>query len=507
MVGGLAVLAALAVLVANVSGIATGDDGVGYRAIADSLLAGHGYGYFLEDPVTVWPPVWPTLMALVAKLTPLDTLGAAIVLNSAIAAGVVVAGNRLLRTVVADARLVLLGTVVLALGPATIGLGHVLMTDMAFALVTMVWMLVLIRFRRTASAADLIAAALFAWIAFGLRYVGLVLIGVGGLWLLLDGRRSLVARFRHAVLYGVVAALAPVAWMLRNHAIDGTFTGERNPSARGLVDNVFDVAATFGRFLLPGVGNGMTKVWALVGIVVGAVALWLTWRVLSTPPGRAGSRLAGLLGRPLGLIGGFAVLYVAYMLYVRTTTALNQLDLRLLFPAYFPLVFVGLSLLDHLRSLDPPDSTAWRRRAVAVATVWAVVNVAAGLVGMVAFAAGHPYFNGNYESDVFQQVRQNPAIADLPADCTLYSNLPNGLYPAYDAQWSPQRRALESSREIPDLQEITDTLDDTPSCLVWIDEPPFYGHLWTLEQLEDRLDLVPVSTDGDVSTFLMHARS
>ena len=52
-----------AALISNVSGIATGDDGVGYRAIADSLLRGDGYGYFLEGPVTVWPPIWPSLMA------------------------------------------------------------------------------------------------------------------------------------------------------------------------------------------------------------------------------------------------------------------------------------------------------------------------------------------------------------------------------------------------------------------------------------------------------------
>jgi hypothetical protein len=504
----LAVAAALGVLIANIAGIATGDDGVGYRAIADSLLAGNGYGYFLEDPVTVWPPVWPSLMALVAKLTPLDTLGAAIVLNAAVAAGVVVVGNRLLRRVVTDPRLVLAGTAVLALGPATIGLGHVLMTDMAFALVMMLWMLTLIRFRRTGSLPLLVGAALWAWVGFGLRYIGLVLIAFGGLWLLLDGRRSLAVRFRNGVLYGVVAALAPVAWMLRNHSIDGTFTGERNPSARGLVDNGFDVAATLGRFLLPGLGNGLTKVWAAVGLVVLAVAAWLAWRVLSTdrPPREVPGHLIRMLGRPMGLLVGFAALYMLYMLYVRTTTALNQLDTRLLFPAYFPLMFVALALLERLRRLDTGEPR-WERRGVVVAAAWATLSVLAGLVGMVAFAAGHPYFNGNYESDTFDEVRANPAIAELPADCRLYSNLPNGLYPTYEALWSPQRRALESSREIPDLEEITATLDDTPSCLVWIDEPPVYGHLWTLEQLQERLDLEPVSTDGDVSTFVMRAAS
>jgi hypothetical protein len=167
-------------------------------------------------------------------------------------------------------------------------------------------------------------------------------------------------------------------------------------------------------------------------------------------------------------------------------------------------MFVALALLERLRRLDD-GSPRWERRGVVVAAVWAVASVVAGMVGMVAFAAGHPYFNGNYESDVFDTARASSAIAALPADCQLYSNLPNGLYPAYEALWSPQRRALESSREIPDLEEITATLDDTPSCLVWIDEPPVYGHLWTLDQLQERLDLEPVRTDGNVSTFLMRA--
>ena len=502
----LAAAAALAVLIANSAGIATGDDGVGYRALADSLLAGNGYGYFLEDPVTVWPPIWPGLMAAVAWITPLDTLGAAIVLNAAVAAAVVVAGNRLLRTVVTDPRLVLAGTTVLALGPATIGLGHVLMTDMAFALVTMLWMLTLIRFRRTGSLTTLLGAALLAWVGFGLRYIGLVLIAFGGLWLLVDQRRSLAIRARNGMLYGVVAAVAPLAWMLRNHSIDGTYTGERNPSARGLVDNGFDVAATLGRFLLPGPGNGLTKVWAGVGIVVLGIAAWLAWRVLSVgrSPRQVLRHLLTLLGRPMGLLLSFAVLYLLYMLYVRTTTALNQLDTRLLFPAYFPLMFVALALLERLRRLDD-GAPRWERRGVVLAAVWAAASVVVGMVGMVAFAAGHPYFNGNYESDVFDAARASSAIAALPADCQLYSNLPNGLYPAYEALWSPQRRALESSREIPDLEEITATLDDTPSCLVWIDEPPVYGHLWTLDQLQERLDLEPVRTDGNVSTFLIRA--
>ncbi|MEI2696913.1 MAG: hypothetical protein V9E94_00735 [Microthrixaceae bacterium] len=492
----LACASAVAVLIANISGIATGDDGVGYRAIADSLLAGDGYGYFLEDPVTIWPPVWPALMALVALLTPLDTMGAAIALNAAVAVGVVLTGNHLLRMVLDDRRLVMAGTFVLALGPATVGLGHVLMTDMAFALVTLWWMAALMRFRRSGSVAVLLAASLLVWLGFGLRYVGLVLIPVGGLWLLIGPKRGWQGRVRDVAVYAVAASVVPIGWMMRNHAMDGTFTGERNPSARGLIDNAMDVAATLGRFLLPGPGNGLVKIWAVVGIVVFAAAAVVTWRVLRSTPGPVLARLWSFAARPLGLVLLFAGSYLLYMLYVRTTTALNQLDTRLLFPAYLPLVVCALALLDRVG-----------RPGVLIARIWAVANVTVGLIGMVAFAAGHPYFVGNYESDVFAVVRGNEAIAALPADCRLYSNLPNALYPSYESLWSPRRTALESTRRIGDLERITATLDATPSCLVWIDEPPTYGHLYTLEQLHERLELEPVSSEGDVSTYLMHARS
>lgn len=499
----LATASGLAVLIANASGIATGDDGVGYRATADSLLSGNGLGYFLEDPLTVWPPVWPTLMAAVAKVTPLDTLGAAILLNALVAVAVVVVGHRLLSTLVRDPRLVLLGTLVLAFGPTTIGFGRLLMTDMAFALVLMVWSLTLLRHRRTGLARDLVAAALLAWLGFGLRYVGLVLIGFGGLWLLLDERKRWAERVRDAMLYGVVAAAVPVAWMLRNHAIDGTFTGERHASGRGLVDNGFDIAATLGRFLVPGLGYGLTKVWAAIGILALAVALVLGHRVLTSAYGPGWPRrVPSLLGRPAGLMAITGVLYLVYMLYVRTTTALNQLDVRLLYPAYLPLLVLALVVVDRLwGSGDERARPAW-----AVAHGWAAVNVVAGLVAMVAFALGHPYFAGNYESDVFVDVRSNPALASLPRDCSVYSNLPNALYPALEAQWSPMRTALESP-DAPDpgygLADIAATLETTPSCLVWIDQPPVYGHLWTLEQLGQRLELSELDSSGDVSVFRM----
>jgi len=528
-------VAALVVIVTNLHGIATGDDGVGYRAIADSILRGDGLGYFLERPLTVWPPVWPALMAAVAWATPLSTTGAAVLLNAITVIAAVLVGHRLLSRFIDDERLVMLGTLVIGLGSSTIGFGHLLMTDFAFAVVIMAWLLTLLTARERTEPWWPAVAALWVWAAFGLRYVGVALIGIGGLWLLLDATRSIAQRMIRGALYGVVSIVVPVAWMLRNHAADGTWTGERFPSARGLIDNGFDILATLGRFELPGVANGYDKIWAGIGAVVLAITAMLAWKILGAPGSIAGieptgsestvsdstvsdsnrgaptslrlRRLWAVLGRGPGLLLLTAALYLLYMLYIRTTTALNQLDLRLLNPAYFSLLTLGLIVVDRTRRLGPDDEQPWHRRALALAYLWATLNLVAGLAGILMFVTGSSFFNGNYSSDTFIKVRSSePVLAAIPKDCVVYSNLPNGLYPRLEAKWSPRRTGLESNEQTGELKRIIGTLDQTPSCLVWIDEEPRYGHLWTLSQLQQRLDLQQLSTSKNVTVYRMRPK-
>jgi len=516
----LAALSALAVLISNVSGIAIGDDGVGYRATADSLLDGRGLQYFLEHPLTVWPPLWPSLMALVAKVTPLDTVGAAVLLNIVVTVAAVLLAHRLLHRCLDDDRLVVAGTAVVALGGSTIGFGHLLMTDFAFSVVVVALALVLLQFRDRRQIGLLVAAAALVWLGFFLRYAALYLIPLGGLWLLLlnpagddgprderavpatglFGRSSAAARLVTAATFGVVAILAPIGWMLRNRSLDGTYTGPRYPSERGIVGNASDILATLGKFLLPGVANGRDKIWAVVGLAVVLIALVLGVRILlaTRRPGESTvTRTLRLIGGPTGLMILLGIGYLTYMLYVRSTTALNRLDLRLLEPAYLPLMVCGLRLMDRVGALG----ASWPARGVVVARIWAGANIAAGLVALVAFAAGNPYFDGNYDSDTFEQVRHNPALAAIPDGCHVLSNLPNALYPVEQSEWSPRRTGLESNEAVDDLDELVPTLTETPTCLVWIDEQPRYGHLWTLAQLRDRVTLEPLAADGHVAVY------
>ncbi len=501
----LALVSATLTLIANVNGIASGDDGVGYRAIADSILGGNGLRYFLEDPLTVWPPLWPALMAAIARLTPLNAVGGSIVLNAITAFVAVPVGYRLLKRTVGDHRLVLLGVLVIGLGSATVGFGHLLMTDFAFAVVVMMWILALINFYESQRFVWLVAAASLTWLGFGLRYVAVYLIGLGGLWLLLDFRRRFTQRLASGIAFGLMSIVVPVIWMLRNHSLDGTYTGPRYPSARGPIDNGFDILVALGKWILPGVADDFKYIWAAIGAMVLLAAVLAGWMVLGAA-GRSRSirdRLTELfhwLGRPSGLLAVQAFGYLAYMLYVRSTTALNPLDLRLLNPAYLSLVALALVLVDRLRLLGPQDP--WRGRAMIVAYAWAAANVTMGLVSVISFAGGDIFFDGNYEAPVFRDVRADAILEVLPEDCELYSNLPNALYPALESEWSPRRTGLESNEEVDDLDLLIESVEDgAEACIIWVDERPDYGHLWQLEQLKADLDLENLGESANVKVF------
>jgi hypothetical protein len=161
---------------------------------------------------------------------------------------------------------------------------------------------------------------------------------------------------------------------------------------------------------------------------------------------------------PFGLLVATPVLYLAYMLYIRSTTALNQLDLRLLEPAYLPLVVTGLALVARARRIPPEGANPWWRASSVAAYAWAAANVAAGLVAVVLFATGDPYFEGNYSSDTFDRVRASAALDLLPEGCVDSSNLPNALYPELEAEWSPRRTGLESDEPVDDLDVLVDDL-------------------------------------------------
>src|SRR5690606_6724463 len=85
-----ATASALTLLVTRITHAAVGTDAVAYIAVATSIEEGRGIEFWLERPLTTWPPLWPAVLGAGMRLTGWrgDVVG--VFVNAAMMAGCVV---------------------------------------------------------------------------------------------------------------------------------------------------------------------------------------------------------------------------------------------------------------------------------------------------------------------------------------------------------------------------------------------------------------------------------
>lgn len=494
---GLAALSAVAVVIANLSGLAISDDGIAYLAIADRLSEGRGLGYHLEAHLTTWPPLFPTLLSWIDRLTPLDAHGAAVALNALTATATVLLTSALLRRLVADERLRRLGTLVAALGASTMLFGHLLTSDFILGAVVLAALVALIDHYHSPSWVGPVAAGALTGVGFGLRYAAVAFIPVFAIWPLLDGRRPLTPRIRGALSYVVVAGAFPALWMWRNHGVDGTLMGPRWSSARGLPGNVYDAVSSVGNLLLPGVEFERRSLWAAVAVVCLSVVVLLAWRALGGLPDRR--RAMAILAGPVGLLLLHVGAHLAYLVYARTTTAFDRLSFRLLEPVAGPAMLLGLVVIDRVIA---GRDVRWARFARATAVSWASLSLVVGVAMVPYFATGPDLFEGNYERDAYVRLRTSRVLDEIPSGCRVLSNLPNALYEAgVEARWTPRRSEQQSDEMLPDLLRFPSEVERKQTCVVWVDLPPHLSNLYTLDELQQVADFDELAHTPGVTLY------
>ena len=184
-----------------------------------------------------------------------------------------------------------------------------------------------------------LALGLLAGAAFGLRYSlwPLPPVGLAALWFAGAARRAPARLLRLAAF--AAGAFLPMAWVLgRNLAVDGRLLPAAMPAATTLPENLGRaVAAAFGGWRSTALGN-----WPDAALLVVALALLgaLAVRAASVPDGPR----IGIASRLPLLIGLWAVLYLAAVVWRATLANFDPIGVRLALPATVPLipVFGGL---------------------------------------------------------------------------------------------------------------------------------------------------------------------
>ncbi len=350
-------------------GAAIGEDSTYFLSTAMNFLAGEGWRDFRDLPLLHWPPLFPLLLAAFGWVG-IEPLVAGRWINATAFGLTILAAGDYLRSNLRSRWLGLAATATIA---ASLPLSHCassFFTEPLFVLLTLLALIQLASFLTERTVAPLWWAAIFTALTALTRYPGVALIGTGVLLLPL-------ARWKQTFVFGAVSSLPLLAVLARNWAIAGDLTratGSRRTSGQSLSAGLHQTVDVFREWVVPpNAPEGLAYLLGLAVVAVGlagAAVILHARRMHRTAPEAA---LAYVRLGPVLPFGGFALIYLAFIVAVVPFTIPQSIVSRFLLPMYVPLLLTAVVLLDRFLSIEATGWMAASRYGLAALVVLATL--------------------------------------------------------------------------------------------------------------------------------------
>ena len=451
---GCLVTAGLVLVATSAYGPGLTPDSLSYVSTAKSVASGGGFRNHVDQPLVLFPPLYPLLLA------PGMWLGAAAlsvvrVVNIACTVGIVVVGFSIASRHISSPglRLAALASLVLS-GPVLFVARHA-WSEPLFLLLTLAATYCLERALSEDGRPWVLAAAGLVALACLTRYAGVALI-LGGAISLLMTRCPIRRKGATAAAFIFVAGLPLGLWLVRNLVVAGSATGGRPSSSE-------DVATATGR-ALSGMGAWLVGDWVPRTLAAGLMVAFLlaVARLLVVSEHRSLVPLTTTTGALL--VGSIVSASIA---------AVDDFDDRLLSPFYVPVAILAFVMLDRW-------AEAWKATWVlAIAGLWLLavpmIEVAKETVEARQVGAGGYAHTDWQKSEVMQRLREDAVTTPL------WTNAPAAVWFLLDgreARLSPRRHAYRSpDTPTNDLAYLEAALAHGPVTVAWFDqraEPYFF---------------------------------
>ena len=314
-----------------------------------NFLAGEGWRDFAGRPLTLWPPLFPLLLATSSWIG-IDPLEAGRWINAIVFGLTILVAGCWLRSNLRSQWLVLAATAIVAASrPLSHWASH-FMTDSLFVLLTLLALMQLASFLHRGGRTPLLLGAVFTALAAITRYPGVALIGTGVLLLLP------LARWKQTLVFGAISSVPLLAVLARNWAATGHLTratGNRSvlePSGQPLSAGLRQTVEVFHEWVVPrSTPDGLAYLlWlAVAAVVLASAAVVFGGRRPDAEAAPASFRLGPALP-----FGGFALIYSVFIIAVVPFTVPYEIGSRFLLPMYMPLLLAAVLLLDRFLSIE-----------------------------------------------------------------------------------------------------------------------------------------------------------
>jgi hypothetical protein len=452
---GLVVVATLSVVAATVMaalsphGVHTTSDSFTYLGAAENLARGNGWTYpfgAVGDPVTLFPPLYPTLLALPA-LMGIDPFVWVTWQNVVLLAVFCFVVGATIRNATGGSTVAAaIGVVLTLLGTPTIITYARIWSESIFLPLIVGVVATLDRFIASKRIVWLVCSAVLMSVAMLTRYTGLSLFATSCLLLVVWPGRRVLDRIRAVALYGAIALPPSVAWMIRNQARSGTLTGNNELIHSLSFEDVMDGVRTIGSWLARDPIDDPTQ-WPFVLAIAGVVPLIA---LLAATILRRSEPAWRLLPSLVPACLTFVVVHFSFIAIADAfSTRAPPFNDRILGPAFAPLM-IAIVVLGH---------AVWVRSANHVAPR---ILLGVGTISLMAsslVAAGH-LVPGNWGTETGSKTAYDdlsrPMQDVIAPDARLLSNRPNVAWFVADRPVSGLPRSCRGGRTLPSLTYARD---------------------------------------------------
>ena len=459
--------------------VRTGGHGVGlhwdsavFVSVAENLLAGSGFVDWRGAPMTLWPPLYPLLLAA-GGLAGVDPRQFAGPLNAAVLGLTVLAAGAWMRRRLRSRLLAAWGCLAAALSLPLAWAASQALTDAAFALFAVLALACADRFLDGGKRSSLVLAAGFAALACLTRYNGVAAVAAISLALMLQRGAAPWEKERRAAAFAVAALLPLGLWMARNVLVAGRLTGHVRPVDYTLPGILGKIAEILGEWALVEERSGIPVAAGAALLVLLAAAGGAALRARLRPNGPAGGRFPHVFAV---FVPAFAALYVLALMGGATWHGVQE---RHLAPLFLPLLFIAVFAAD--RTLDRAQG-GWP--AAAAAAGLALWIACAAFANLRETARAHAEGTGNYNlprwtgSETLRYVRENPVETDVYSNAAALLYLHAGgasAYPELQLPWSrPVGRILGGGgRAARDTPRVWFAHAGREGRVVWLDGMAF----------------------------------
>jgi hypothetical protein len=498
-------------------GAGTTPDSSAYISSARSLLAGKGYLLPEGKPCTRFPPLFPTLIALVA-IPGEDALTAARVLNALAFGGTIFLSRRLFLMCTPSAAFAVVGTLSVLLSGDLLDVSSMIWSEPVFVLLTVLFLLLMTRFLRTRSTASLVLVSVVAAMAWLDRYAGVPVIVAGCILVALGPSGvSLLRRLSYVLCFGLISAGPMAVWLWRNlvvigktgappwepwsvQRLDRAVTAPLNVVAEWFVpgsgslpspETIHGHTTYFLKWFGPGSESSPLRVIGVaVVVLLAVVAVRSAWRR------RADSSTTAVT--PIGPATVFLLTYLGFLAVVSIRSSGDLFTHRYLAPAYVPmalLVIAGMEKACGFLGGLFDRSEGGKSLALWLCILW--------LLYPLDNTRGHFRYCRRYGvcGTGTPECQRSPLMEWLrnhPLQGRLYSNVPHAVYLLTGAEVDTTPHHYWDASEFARREFVSQ-----PSYVVWLHKAS-WDWLYDLRELLSRYQMREVAAfpDGCVYQYL-----